>query len=161
MSFSGIAKFLIGFVAGVAILAFAGVAAGYYFFTKLTVIPDKHTFPEEIPKEKQVPKVKSSPKTSPKSIITPKPKPSETPATKLEPGAYKARVTWREGLILRQDPSSEANRVRDLPYNQRVIVLKESEDKNWQFIRLEDSNQEGWIRSGNTEKINETEKPEQ
>jgi hypothetical protein len=85
---------------------------------------------------------------------TAKPTPSETPLPQpLEPGAYRARVTWSEGLILRSTPDLDAERLGGIGYNQQIVVLEESADKIWQRIRLEDSEQGGWIKAGNTERI--------
>jgi hypothetical protein len=32
------------------------------------------------------------------------------------------------------------------------VVLEESSDKNWQKVRLEDGQQEGWVKAGNTKR---------
>ena len=152
MSLSGLAKFVIGFIIGVFLLVGAGAATGYYFLTKLTTPPPRPVFPEEQPKPKTTAKAKNS--TTKKLTSTSLVKPSSTPSpTKLEPGAYKARVSWRDGLSLRAEPSIDANKVGGISYNQRVIVLKESDDKNWQQVRVEDGSQEGWVKAGNIERI--------
>jgi hypothetical protein len=79
--------------------------------------------------------------------------PSQTPSpSPLEPGAYKARVIWQQGLSLRAEPSYDAERIGGLDYNQQIVVLEESADKSWQKVRLADGEQEGWIKSGNTER---------
>ncbi|WP_323808708.1 hypothetical protein [Nostoc sphaeroides] len=43
-------------------------------------------------------------------------------------------------------------------------MLEENQDKSWQKIRLEGSEQEGWVKAGNTQKVDEkpedTEQPE-
>ncbi len=156
MSCSGLAKLLIGVFLGVAILASAGVGAGYYFFTQMSIIPSPPVFSEERPKKPTSP-AKSSPtatKKAPAPLVSPKtePIPKESAPPKLEPGAYQARITWREGLILREKPSSDANAITSIPYNQKIAVIKESDDKLWQQVRIEETNQEGWIRAGNIEK---------
>ncbi|HEY9604967.1 MAG TPA: SH3 domain-containing protein, partial [Allocoleopsis sp.] len=80
--------------------------------------------------------------------------PKATPKP-LPPGAYKARVTWSEGLIVRDSPSVEGNRVGGVALNQEVIVLKDSPDGKWQQVRVTaEGEQEGWVRSGNVERIN-------
>ncbi len=156
MSLSGITKFLIGFIVGIAVLLAGGVATGYYFFTKLSVNPPKPIFAEERPKTARTAKKKPGSSTS-------NSRPSNSPvgqspvkelAEELPPGAYKARVTWSEGLSLRDAPGQEANRVGGVAFNQEVIVLKESDDKRWQQVRLADGQQEGWIKSGNIQKLN-------
>jgi len=36
-----------------------------------------------------------------------------------------------------------------------VFVLKESDDQKWQQVRLVNGDQEGWIKAGNIERVNE------
>jgi uncharacterized protein YgiM (DUF1202 family) len=66
---------------------------------------------------------------------------------------YPARVTQPIGLILRQEPSGEAARVGGIDFNQELTVLEEAPDGAWQRVRLADG-AEGWIKGGNTEKLN-------
>ncbi|HAG84966.1 MAG TPA: peptide-binding protein [Cyanobacteria bacterium UBA12227] len=160
MSISGIFKFLIGFVLGIFILAAGGVAAGYYFYTKLSVNPPRPLFAEEqkpeSPTVDQRTSSSTTSKSSPANKPSPSPTPSESPEEKeLPPGAYKARVSWSEGLSLRDAPGLEANRIGGVAYNQEIIILKESDDKRWQQVRVVDGDQEGWIKAGNIERINE------
>lgn len=89
-----------------------------------------------------------------KNLNPPQPSPSKPPAEELEPGAYKARVTWSDGLILRDGPALEANQIGGVAYEQEIVVLKESDDKRWQNIRLPGSAQEGWVKAGNIERVN-------
>jgi hypothetical protein len=49
----------------------------------------------------------------------------------------------------------ESTSVGGVEYNETVVVLEESADKEWQRVRLEDGSQEGWIKAGNTERIAE------
>lgn len=149
MSLSGIAKFFIGFVLGIALLVGAGAAAAYYFWTKLSVEPPKHMFPEEQVKQSPVAK-KSTPPASSNQIAKPL---TKTPV-KLPAGAYKARVSWAEGLILRDAPGADANRTGGVAFNQEVFVIQESDDQRWQKVRVVDGEREGWIKSGNTERVN-------
>lgn len=153
MSLSGIAKFFIGFVLGVALILGSGAATIYYFWTKLSTIPARPTFSEERPKTTPVAKKTISP-TAPKAQVSRQPTPSKSPAKEIPPGAYKARVIWPEGLILRDAPGADANRTGGAAFNQEVFVVKESDDKRWQKIRLVEGDLEGWIKSGNTERIN-------
>jgi hypothetical protein len=159
MSLSGITKFLIGFVLGIGILVGAGAATGYYFFTKLSANPPRPLFAEERPKPKASPatkKVNAAKGANAQPTNRPTPSASASPVTKeLPPGAYKARVTWSEGLSLRDAPGSEANRVGGVAFNQEVFVLKESDDRRWHQVRLVQGEQEGWIKAGNIERVNE------
>lgn len=152
MSLSGIAKFIIGFLLGVTIIIGSGAATIYYFWTKLSAIPARPTFSEERPKATPVAK-KTSSATAPKAQVNKKIIP-KSPTKEIPPGAYKARVSWSEGLILRDAPGVDAARTGGVAFNQEVFVLTESDDKRWQKIRLVDGDQEGWIKSGNTERIN-------
>ncbi|MDB9530752.1 SH3 domain-containing protein, partial [Nodularia spumigena CS-1038] len=74
------------------------------------------------------------------------------PTDTLPPGAYRGRVTWPEGLSVRVEPSMDAERIAGVGVNEELIVLEESQDKNWQKIRTQ-GEQEGWIKIGNTERL--------
>lgn len=153
MSLSGIFQVLIGFVFGIALLAASGAAAAFYFWTKLSVVPTKPVFPEERVKPSPVAKKASFAIASNSKSKSP-PIPKKLPPKELPPGAYKARVTWPEGLSLRDEPNLESNRLGGVAFNQEVFVLKQSDDQRWQQVRLADGDQEGWIKAGNTEKAN-------
>lgn len=176
MSFSGLAKFFIGFLMAIALMVGAGVAAGLYFVTKLTAPPDKPIFPNDKPALKaQVsppPGQKLSNSKSPPASSTPAltdspsattADPNSTPAESesssakpLEPGAYRASITWSSGLILRNSPNVDGQRIGGVAYKQRVVVLAESDDKKWLKIRVEDGNTEGWVKAGNLERIDDS-----
>lgn len=143
MSWSGLAKFLIGFFMGVFLLVTAGSAVAFFLLTRLAATPPKPIFAEELPKQQT-------------GVSSPQPSTAPSPQQKLEPGAYKARVTWREGLSLRAEPSVSANKIAGIKYNQPVVVVKESDDKNWQKVRVVDGSQEGWVKAGNIERVNTT-----
>ncbi|MEZ2303339.1 MAG: SH3 domain-containing protein [Microcoleus sp.] len=142
-------KFLVGFLLAIVLMAGASVAAALYFAAKLTTIPERPVFPND-KKVVQIANAKptSTAKASPvsESSDTPSPKP-------LEPGAYRALVTQPIGLILRDSANRDANRIGGVGYNEKVVVLEDSADKEWQRIRVEDGNREGWVKGGNTEKV--------
>jgi hypothetical protein len=56
---------------------------------------------------------------------------------------------------MRDQPSPDANSIGGVAANQKVIILEESQDKNWQKIRIEGTDQEGWVKAGNTKKVEE------
>jgi uncharacterized protein YgiM (DUF1202 family) len=154
MSLSGVFKFVIGFIVGIALLAAGAAVGAYYFWTRLSAVPAKPIFAEERPKTSaSAKKSRSVPISS--SQISSKPTPSKAPEKPLPPGAYKARVTWSEGLSLRDAPGSEAARIGGVTFNQEVFVLKESDDQRWQQVRLAQGEQEGWIKAGNIERIDQ------
>lgn len=153
MSLSGFFKFIVGFFIGIFLLAASGAVTAYYFWTRLSVTPSKPIFAEEQPKKlanaKKTTVLKASNSKSSNQLT---PTPSKSPVKELPPGAYKARVTWKEGLSLRDAPSLESNRIGGVGFNQQVYILKESDDGKWQQVRLVEGTEEGWIKSGNTEK---------
>lgn len=90
----------------------------------------------------------------------PSPTPTETPSPKpLEPGAYRAKVTWPNGLIVRDSPGIESQRIGGIGYNQQIVVVAESDDKRWIKIRVEEDNQEGWVKAGNVERVESEQTP--
>ncbi|MEH2321410.1 SH3 domain-containing protein [Nostoc sp.] len=162
---SGLTKFILGFLLAIAVLVGGGVAVALYFMNRTGIPPAKPVFSNDSPSVKaQAPKTtepgggkpslkpgtqaqsspSSTPTESPKATPSPKPLPS---------GAYRGRVSWSQGLSLRSQPNQEAERIGGVGFNQKIIVLEESEDKSWQKIRLEGSEQEGWVKAGNTEKV--------
>ncbi|MGL5080928.1 MAG: SH3 domain-containing protein [Microcoleaceae cyanobacterium] len=148
MSVYGIFKFIVGFVLALLILAGASVAAALYFAARLTELPERPTFPNE-----QTTTAKASPKKAiPASKLAPSPKPTAT----LPKGSYRAVVVQPIGLILRDQPSFESNRIGGIAYEEAVIVLEESVDKAWQRVQVEeDINRVGWVKGGNTERISQ------
>jgi len=171
-------KYILGFLLAIAILIGGGIATALYFMNRISAPPAKPIFANDkspVVKSQtrkpqiQIPKdTKDTVKASPAAFIeessfpTPsstekpqeEPKKVEKSPTPLPPGAYQARVTWQQGLILRKEPSLDAERVGGINFNQKVVVLEESSDKAWQKISLEDGTQ-GWIKAGNIKKIDE------
>ncbi|MEA5577134.1 SH3 domain-containing protein [Anabaena sp. UHCC 0451] len=151
---SGLLKLILGFLLAIAVLLGSGVTIALYFVNRTAVPPAKPTYANDNPKPKpDKPKVTQAKATSnPKASSTPKPTPTESPQS-LPPGAYQATVTWPQGLSVRDRPSLDAKSVSGVAANQKVIILEESQDKNWQKIRVEGSDQEGWVKAGNTKKV--------
>ncbi|WP_448564321.1 SH3 domain-containing protein [Trichothermofontia sp.] len=135
-------KFSLGIGLAIAFLILGSVATARYLVAQFTAPPPKPIYPEE--NKSPVPLVKA-----PNPILATPPSPSPDP---LPPGAYKARVTWSEGLILRDGASAQANTIGGVEFNEAVIVLSESPDGMWQRIKVEATQQEGWVKAGNTER---------
>ena len=141
-------KFLVGVLLAIVLMAGASVAAALYFAAKLTTVPERPVFPNDktavqIAGAKPQSTVKASPVSDFSDAPSPKP---------LEPGAYRALITQPIGLILRDSANRDANRIGGVGYKEKVVVLEDSPDKEWQRIRVEDGNREGWVKGGNTEK---------
>jgi hypothetical protein len=62
---------------------------------------------------------------------------------------YRGTVNSGIGLVLRSEPNQASNKIGGADYNAVVSVLKESPDREWVYVRQEDTREEGWIRSGN------------
>jgi hypothetical protein len=168
--FANILKFILGFILAIAVLVGGGVAVGLYFMNRATIAPNKPIFANDEPAVKAsapktpAPKVSSGPTSKAEPEATPTPTPTPENKDKLPAGAYKARVTWSQGLSLRKDPTQNAERIGGIGFNADIIVLEESQDKTWQKIRsVGGGDQEGWVKAGNTKQVDEadTQKPNQ
>ncbi len=62
---------------------------------------------------------------------------------------YKGTVNSGIGLVLRSQPSQDGNKIGGADYNATLSVLRESPDREWVYVRQEDTQEEGWIRTGN------------
>jgi hypothetical protein len=162
MMILNILKYTLGILLAIAILAGTGAATALYFMNRTSAPPAKPMFANDYPAKKQKPKVPVAKATqpgseakgeAPKPTPTPTPSPEATETPKLPPGAYQARVTWNQGLIIRTQPNQDAERIGGVGFNARVIVLQQSPDNSWQKIRLEGGEQEGWVKAGNTQKV--------
>lgn len=144
-----IIQLLIGITLGLALMVGGSLAAGYYLFTKLSVVPERPSFSEEKPK---TPVLTPSPTASNPAPNPPSPSPVP-PSPAVEAGLYRGVINWSEGLILRDSPGNNSNRIGGVGYNQQVIVLEESEDKNWQRVRVVATGGVGWVKAGNMDRV--------
>jgi uncharacterized protein YgiM (DUF1202 family) len=153
---SSLVKLVLGFVIAISLLISGSVALALIFINRSSTLPPKPIFANDtnavkkkaniLPTKPKTPAVAAKKSTPVKSS-----KPSPSP---LASGTYSARVTWNEGLSVRAEPSLEAERIGSLDYNQKVVVLQQSKDEKWQQIRLDDGELQGWVKAGNTERIN-------
>ncbi len=159
---SNLLKYILGVFLAIVVLIGGGVATALYFMNRTGIAPTKPIFANDSPEIKaQAPKTPgASPAPTPVEAQTPQPNatPTLSPDTAeskkpLPAGAYKARVTWSKGLSLRAEPKQDSGRVGGVGLNQKIIVLEETEDKVWQKIRLEGTDTEGWVKAGNTQKV--------
>jgi hypothetical protein len=149
-------QLLVGILTG--LLGLLGIlgAAGYYFFvTQMSTRPPKPIFAEErdggksiAAKPKPKPPVASKPTQSP---VAKDPKNPDAPE-KLPPEAYDAKVLWKDGLSLKKEPDSGAQKIGGVAFNAKVAIVKTSEDKQWVFIQSQTDNLQGWVKAGNIDK---------
>ncbi len=147
-------QFIFGFVVGVAILAGGSAFLGFYLFSKMSGTPARPIFAEELPQEETAATENPSPVQSSASEPAATDNFTSQPEPDLEPGAYKARVTWPRGLILRDSASADAERIGGVGFNWEIVIIEESRDGKWQRVRIPSSGQKGWVKAGNVEKIN-------
>jgi len=123
----------------------AVLGAGYLLIRQFSAPPPKPIFAND-PESVKNPGVEVAP---------PDASPASSPAASASPSpseGYPVRVTYPEGLILRDAPNTDAAQIGGLGYNQEVVVLEETEDQEWQRVQMA-SGEEGWIRAGNVEPI--------
>lgn len=154
MKLSSLFQFTIGFIIGVSLLAGGAAGAAYLYFVRTTFTPPKPTF-SEAEAVQQSPIVAPAPAKEEEETAAASDNeneaPTETVKEELPPGAYRARVTWPEGLSLRAEPTLEAERTGGIGYNWEILVLEVSSDNQWQKVRIPSSGQEGWVKAGNVE----------
>lgn len=166
---STIFQFVLGFIFGVALLTGAAVGTAYFYLSSISEYPPKPTFPEEESsattatdeepasatvetEQEETTAAETSQETEEATEAAPESEPE--PPEELPPGAYRARVTWSEGLSLRAEPSTNAERIGGIAFNAEIIILEETEDKQWQRVRVGESDREGWVKAGNVERVN-------
>ncbi|MDJ1175275.1 SH3 domain-containing protein [Roseofilum capinflatum] len=136
---SGFFQVIFGVTLAIALMLVGGLATARYFMAKMTIDPPKPEFPEA---------EEAKPASAPLSTPAEAQKPKEP---ELPEGAYKARVTWPDGLILRDAPTYEANSIGGVGYNETLYVIGESEDQVWDKVRI--GSQDAWVKGGNVEKV--------
>lgn len=156
-------QFILGFILGISLIAGLSGTAIFAYYKKMSVLPKKPAF-EEVPlKESPADDVGTSASIEPLESNAAKNKatdeqesvPESEPEYELPPNAYRAEVTWPEGLSLRAEPSLDAERVGGVGFEEKIFILEDSADGNWQQVRIPGSDQEGWVKGGNTERISE------
>lgn len=137
----------LGSTLGIAILLGGAVGVGFLLVRQFSALPPRPVFENDFPSPSPSAVVASP-------TLTPTPTPVPSPA-ELEPGAYRAVVAYPSGLAVRELPSVEANQVGGVDFQQRVVVLETSGDQDWQRIRTESGELQGWVKAGNIEKLEE------
>ncbi len=154
-----LAKTFTGLLLAIAVLSVGGYFALNYAITQFTKLPPKPTFPNDNPNYVKKNKSKSNDKnlTLPKDLPvkekdSAKEKDKEESKPKpLPAGAFEGRVTFPQGLVLRDTAGRDAGTIGGLEYNESLTVLETSSDGEWQKVRTS-KNKEGWVRGGNIQK---------
>lgn len=150
-------QFVLGFIFGVTLIAGVAVGAGYVYYKKMSVLPPKPLFSEEknstASKTVEPPPKTEKTTTDEQQISEIEPESPAEVDSELPLNAYKAQVTWPQGLSLRSEPTSNAGRIGGIAYNSTIIILEDTPDNKWQRVRIPWSGQEGWVKGGNTKRI--------
>ena len=149
-----LAKTFTGLLLAATLLAVGGYFAVNYLMTQLTKLPPKPTFPNDNPdfvkknNKPQNPKSALKPGSKDKDLKEPDKEVTKKP---LPPGSFEGRVTYAEGLVIRDSASRGATTIGSVDFNEKVTILETSADSEWQKIRTKNE-KDGWIRGGNVQK---------
>ena len=151
-------QFILGFVIGISLIAGVSGAAIYAYYQKMSVLPKKPSFPELAASPESATDAAddldielNGSNTTSEEVEAEANEPEEI-EPELPPNAYRAVVTWPQGLSLRSEPSLDASRIGGIGADATIIILEDSADGKWQRVRLPWSGQEGWVKGGNTER---------
>ena len=149
-----LAKTFTGLLLAATLLAVGGYFAVNYLMTQLTKLPPKPTFPNDNPdfvkknNKPQNSKTALKPNSKDKDLKEPDKEVTKKP---LPPGSFEGRVTYAEGLVIRDSASRGASTIGSVEFNEKVTILETSADSEWQKIRTKNE-KDGWIRGGNVQK---------
>ena len=169
---SATVQFILGFVLGISLIAGISGAALFAYYKKMSVLPKRPVYPEPTANLESeadtaetfadiepIESIATEDELEKSSVVTNQTEEAEAEAEEpeeVEPelpaNAYRAVVTWPQGLSLRAEPSVNAGRIGGIDANASIIILENSADGEWQRVRLPWSNQEGWVKAGNTER---------
>ncbi|MEM6838564.1 MAG: SH3 domain-containing protein [Cyanobacteria bacterium P01_C01_bin.120] len=141
--FFGLTKLTLGMVLALVLLSLTGVATARYFMAKLSVLPPKPIFENDVALQAEA--------------VTP-PEPPEAPAPPVEAapaGSYAAIVVQPIGLVLRSGPGATHPQLGGVDYQEEVLVLETDESGTWMKVRVNETAQEGWVKAGNTQNLDE------
>ncbi len=151
------AKTFTGLLLAIAVLSVGGYFALNYAYAQFTKLPPKPEFPNDNPNFVKKSKAKPTGKNIPlpdKDAAAPDEKPKEKEASKLKPlpaGAFEGRVTYAQGLVLRDSAGRDSGTIGGVEFNETLTVIETSADGEWQKVRTS-KDKEGWVRGGNIQK---------
>lgn len=147
----GFSKLVLGIALAMLLFSLSGVATARYFMAKLSVLPPKPIFENDATLEQ--PASAAAVEAAPQSPEGAAPAPE--PAFERPPGSYDAVVIQPIGLVMRAGPGVEHQQLGGVDYNEEVLVMETSEDSRWIRVRVTATGQEGWVKAGNTQNLNE------
>ncbi len=164
---SATAQFILGFLLGITLIAGASATAIFLYYKQMSVLPKKPIFSHSEQEFASTTTESSAVTREPlettiiqneveqfEELAEPEVEQFEELAEpevepELPPNAYRAVVTWPQGLSLRAKPSVNSGRVGGIGFDETIIILEDSTDGQWQRVRVPWSNKEGWVKAGN------------
>jgi hypothetical protein len=152
-------QFILGFFLGISLIAGISGTIVFAYYKRMSVLPKKPVFSEVQlpPKESENTETTTDIEPLESNILQDEQEQLEANSKELElelpANAYRAVVTWNEGLSLRAEPSLDADRIGGIEHKSTIIILEDSADGQWQKVRLPWNDQEGWVKGGNTERV--------
>lgn len=149
--FLGFTKLVLGIVLALLLFSLSGVAAARYFMAKLSVLPPKPVFENDATLQQPA---------SAEAVETPSEaagarSSAPEPVFEKPPGSYDAVVVQPIGLVMRAGPGVQHQQLGGVDHNEEVLVMETSEDGRWIRVRVMETGQEGWVKAGNTQNLNE------
>lgn len=149
--FLGLTKLTLGVVLAFVLLSLTGVATARYFMAKLSVLPPRPVYENDVALQAEA----TDSQTDSQAVPT-APAEAEPPAEELPPDSYVAVVVQPIGLVMRSGPGAENPQLGGVDYQEEVLVLENDESGAWMKVRIRETGQEGWVKSGNTQNVNES-----
>ncbi|MCC0177893.1 SH3 domain-containing protein [Waterburya agarophytonicola K14] len=159
---SATVQFILGFLIGISLIVGVTGSMVFVYYKKMSTLPKKPDFPiastESIPNNTESATTieplesNTTEDVEEAEIITEEAEVEPEVEPELPDSAYYATVTWPQGLSLRAEPDLNSGRVGGIEFESKIIILEDSVDGKWQRVRLPWSQQEGWVKGGNTER---------
>jgi Bacterial SH3 domain len=137
-------RFLLGSTLGFVILGIVLLGLGYFAVQQLSKPPERPVFDNERTNQPS-PTAQTDKPTPTATASSPSPSPTD---------GYLATVSFSGGLSMRDNPSNDAARIGGVGFEEEVVVLEDSADGDWQRIRSQASDVEGWVKAGNLKRVN-------
>jgi hypothetical protein len=118
----------------------------YYIILPYRKQPERPVFSNDL-------KAAPAPKSPIATIKVPTmPQPTVKAKPKAADAKYQGKVNASIGLVFRSDPNQSAKNVGGADFNTKVAVIRETPDREWIYVRNENTKEEGWVRGGNITK---------
>lgn len=146
MRFPETAKSSVSLAFSLGLIASIVTLGWYYVILPYRKIPQRPTFANDL-KSMPAPKLQIA-----EIKVQPIPQPTVKAKPKSNDAKYQGKVNASIGLVFRADPNQSAKNVGGADFNTKVAVIRETPDRDWVYVRNENTKEEGWVRTGNITK---------